>query len=63
VALKNGWVPLTAPDANWQINSEGWISGDGRDYLVAVLATGNPSEQYGIGTIDALSAQLWNSMG
>jgi beta-lactamase class A len=63
VALKNGWVPLTAPDANWQINSEGWISGDGRDYLVAVLATGNPSEQYGIDTIDALSAQLWNSMG
>jgi hypothetical protein len=62
VALKNGWVPLTAPDANWQINSEGWISGDGRDYLVAVLATGNPSEQYGIDTIDTLSALLWSSM-
>lgn len=63
VALKNGWVPLTAPNANWQINSMGWVSGDGRSYLVAVLATGNPSEQYGINTIDALSTFLWTSMG
>jgi beta-lactamase class A len=62
VALKNGWVPLTAPDANWQVNSEGRIAGDGRNYLVAVLATGNPSEQYGIDTIDTLSALLWSAM-
>ena len=56
VALKNGWVPLTAPGSDWQINSEGWVSGGGRDYLVAVLATGNPSEQYGIDTLNALSS-------
>jgi beta-lactamase class A len=62
IALKNGWVPLTAPDANWQINSEGWISGNGRHYLVAVLATGNPSEQYGIDTIDTVSTLLWSAM-
>ena len=62
IALKNGWVPLTAPDSDWQINSEGWISGGGRDYLVSVLAAGNPSEQYGIDTIDTLSASLWNAM-
>jgi len=63
VALKNGWVPLTAADGNWQINSEGWVSGGGRNYLVAVLASGNPSERYGIDTIDALSALLWTGMG
>jgi beta-lactamase class A len=63
VALKNAWVPLTAPDTDWQINSEGWISGDGRDYLIAVLATGNPDEQYGIDTINTLSALLWPALG
>jgi hypothetical protein len=62
VALKNAWVPLTAPNTDWQVNSEGWISGDGRDYLVAVLTTGNPDEQYGIDTINTLSALLWPAM-
>ena len=63
VALKNAWVPLTAPNTDWQVNSEGWISGDGRDYLIAVLTTGNPDEQYGIDTINTLSALLWPAMG
>jgi Beta-lactamase enzyme family len=62
VALKNAWVPLTPADTDWQINSEGWISGDGRDYLVAVLTTGNPDEQYGITTINAVSALVWAAM-
>ena len=31
VALKNGWLPLTASD--WQVNSIGWIEGSGRDYV------------------------------
>jgi beta-lactamase class A len=63
VALKNGWVPLTAPSSDWQVNSEGWVSGDGRDYLVAVLGTGNPSQQYGIDTINSVSTYLWTAMG
>ena len=63
VALKNAWVPLTAPGNDWQVNSEGWLSGDGRDYLIAVLTTGNPDEQYGIDTINTLSAMLWPAMG
>lgn len=63
VALKNAWVPLTAADTDWQVNSEGWISGDGRNYLIAVLTTGNPDEQYGIDTITTLSAMLWPAMG
>jgi hypothetical protein len=63
VALKSAWVPLTPADTDWQVNSEGWISGDGRDYLVAVLTTGNPDEQYGIDTINTVSAMLWPAMG
>jgi hypothetical protein len=62
VALKNAWVPLAPADTDWQINSEGWISGDGRDYLIAVLTTGNPDEQYGIATINAVSALLWAAL-
>jgi beta-lactamase class A len=63
VALKNAWVPLTPPTTDWQVNSEGWISGDGRNYLIAVLTTGNPDQQYGIDTINTLSALLWPAMG
>jgi hypothetical protein len=62
VALKNGWLPLTDANTDWQINSVGWVSGDGRDYLVAVFTTGNPTEQYGIDTIDALSSRIWTAL-
>jgi len=62
VALKNGWLPLDAADTDWQVNSVGWIDGDGSDYLIAVLSTGNPTEQYGIDTIDQLAGIVWNAM-
>jgi hypothetical protein len=62
VALKNGWLPLDDANTDWQVNSVGWVSGDGRDYLIAVLTTGNPTEQYGIDTINALSALTWTAM-
>ena len=62
VALKNGWLPLNSANSDWQINSEGWVSGSGRDYLIAVLTTGNPSEQYGIDTINQLAAMVWRDL-
>jgi beta-lactamase class A len=62
VALKNGWLPLDASDTDWQINSVGWISGQGRAYLMAVLTTGTPTEQYGIDTIDQLGVIVWRDM-
>jgi hypothetical protein len=62
VALKNGWLPLKGSDGDWQVNSVGWIHGGGRDYLLAVLSTGNPSEQYGVDTIDRLAAMVWQGM-
>jgi beta-lactamase class A len=63
VALKNGWLPLDAANSDWQINSVGWVSGEGRDYLMAVLSTGNPSEQYGISTLNALGSMAWKALG
>ena len=63
VALKNGWLPLNTADTDWQINSIGWVDGAGRDYLLAVLVTGNPSEQYGIDTVDALSGMVFSALG
>ena len=62
VALKNGWLPLNDDSTDWQINSEGWVSGDGRDYLISVLTTGNPTEQYGIDTINELSTLIWTGL-
>jgi len=62
VALKNGWLPLTDANTDWQVNSVGWVSGDGRDYLIAVFTTGNPTERYGIGTINALSSVVWTAL-
>ena len=62
VALKNGWLPLNDDNTDWQINSEGWVSGDGRDYLISVLSTGNPTEQYGIATITGLSSLIWTAL-
>ena len=62
VALKNGWLPLNSADSDWQVNSVGWISGDRRDYLLAVLTTGNATEQDGIDVISRLAAIVWRNM-
>jgi beta-lactamase class A len=62
VALKNGWLPLDSAGADWQINSVGWISDRRTGYLMAVLTTGNPTEQYGIDTINELAAIVWKDM-
>jgi len=63
VALKNGWLPLRGGDSDWQVNSVGWIHGGGRNYLMAVLSAGNPTEQYGVDTIGQLAAMVWQGMG
>ena len=70
VALKNGWVPLDSDgdatsyddDGGWEVNSIGWVDGDGRDYLIAVLTAGDPDEEYGIDSINALSGDIYRAL-
>jgi beta-lactamase class A len=52
VQVKDGWLPL--PDG-WHVNSLGAFTGDGRDYMIVVLTDGDPTEQYGIDTIEGLA--------
>ena len=63
VALKNGWLPLPSDNNYWQVDSIGWISGHGRNYVLAVLTNGNPTEGYGIDTIDAISRAVYRGVG
>ena len=39
----------------WVINSIGVIEGHGRNYKMAILTYNNPSEQYGINTVQAIA--------
>jgi hypothetical protein len=60
VALKNGWLPVGSA---WSVNSIGWVSGSGRDYLIAVTTSGDPSEDYGIDSISMVAAAAWSALG
>jgi Beta-lactamase enzyme family len=50
VHVKNGWLPDGTPLA-WHIDSIGAFTGKGKNYMMAVLTDGNPSEGYGIDTV------------
>jgi beta-lactamase class A len=59
VALKNGWLPIDT--GGWQVNSEGYVNGAGRDYVIAVMTYG-ASEATGIATIEGLSSLIWQEL-
>jgi hypothetical protein len=52
VANKNGWMTLQADGERWVVNSIGRVRGHGHDFLIAVLSQHNPSEGYGITTVE-----------
>jgi len=63
VALKNGWLPHNlAAGSDFQINSIGWVSGHGRDYVLAVLSSGSPDQQYGEDTVSAIGRKVFAAM-
>jgi glucan-binding YG repeat protein/lysophospholipase L1-like esterase len=57
VALKNGWYT----DGKY-VNSVGYISGQGKNYVIAVLTTNNKSFSYGVETINTISKMVWNEI-
>jgi beta-lactamase class A len=59
VGLKNGWLPVASDNYRWEVNSIGWIRGSDRRYQIAVLTAHQPSEGYGIHTIEHLSRLVW----
>ncbi len=59
VALKNGWDPITGV---WEINSEGWVDGDGQSYVISVMCWGSTTETAGISAIDGLSSAIWTAL-
>lgn len=61
VALKNGWLPLAG--SGWQVNSIGWISGNGRNYVLAVLTSASPTEAYGIATVATIARTVFAELG
>lgn len=75
VALKNGWKTLPTctkpiPECPWQVNSTGWVAGEGRNYVLTVLTTEDPvglgdlyGLRYGIDTIQSISAMIWANLG
>jgi len=48
VHVKNGWLP---DGTGWHVNSIGVFTGRGVNYAIAELTDDNPSERYGIDTI------------
>jgi beta-lactamase class A len=52
VHVKNGWLP---DYTGWHINSIGAFTGKDKRYLIAALTDDNPSEQYGIDTIERVA--------
>ena len=58
VALKNGWLSFDG----WTVNSIGWISGFGRNYLIAVTTSDDPSMGYGIDSISDIATAVWNGL-
>jgi beta-lactamase class A len=52
VAVKNGWLPYPVSD-DWHINSLGVFRGHHIVYEIAMLTSGNSTENYGIATIEA----------
>jgi hypothetical protein len=62
VAVKNGWLPIHSNYSNWEVNTIGYVQGNGKRYLVAILSTGNPYMNYGVATVDRAAALTWRFM-
>ncbi|MBI4301262.1 MAG: hypothetical protein HY664_01485 [Chloroflexi bacterium] len=61
VGLKNGWYPA---ETGWRVNSVGFVvSPDDRHYFtIAVLSNAQPSQDYGIATIEGVAERVHSAL-
>jgi hypothetical protein len=57
------WRGRPGLPTRWQVNSIGLILGKGRDYVLAVLTDGSPTEAYGISTIETVASTVFTELG
>jgi beta-lactamase class A len=60
VALKTGYEPVGSGST---VDGIGWVDGHGRDYLIAVTTSADPSESYGISSISEVANAAWDALG
>lgn len=60
VAGKNGWGPL--PDG-YHLNTTGWVSGEGREYVLGVLSTSPRGFRWGRETISTVARLCHDALG
>lgn len=60
IGLKNGWLPVAQDHDRWAVNSIGFVDGHHSSYEIAVITQHDPSESYGIDTIEHISNLVWN---
>jgi beta-lactamase class A len=62
VQMKNGWVQFASSDGLWAVNSMGHVSGEGRDYLAAIMCR-VPTFELGKALVDAIGGDLFRVLG
>lgn len=62
VGLKNGWTPREDNGGLWTINTVGYVAGQDREYLVAVLSDGRPDHESGIAMVEDMVVLVTGAM-
>jgi beta-lactamase class A len=62
VWVKNGWLPVSADDGLWVVNSIGRITEDGHDWLMAVLSDRHTTRQKGIDLVEQAATTALRAM-
>jgi len=59
IGIKNGWLPVSEDHDRWAVNSIGWVRGKGKAYEIAVITQHDPTEEYGIASIEHIAREVW----
>ncbi|WP_026126923.1 serine hydrolase [Nocardiopsis xinjiangensis] len=62
VGLKNGWTPREDDGGLWTINSVGYVAGQDREYLLAVLSDGLSDYGSGIAMVEDVVVRVTGAM-